>query len=78
MYEKDNKYYADWRDRQGKRKRKSFTSPKAALRFEEEQKEIARPKKRGVGKLLPTFSTPKPSKGRNTARIVPFTKRSSQ
>jgi len=40
MYEKAGKYYADWRDRSGKRKRKSFASRRAALTFEEEQKEI--------------------------------------
>ena len=38
MFEKNGKFYADWRDRKGTRKRKSFTSQRAALRFEEERK----------------------------------------
>jgi hypothetical protein len=41
MFEKDGKYYADWRDRAGTRKRKSFTSRRAALQYEADQKEIA-------------------------------------
>jgi hypothetical protein len=35
MFEKNGKYYADWRDRTGRRQRKSFTSQRAALRYEE-------------------------------------------
>ena len=62
MYEKGGKFYADWRDRNGQRKRKSFTSPRAALRFESEQKELARPKSRARGKALPTYSAPAISK----------------
>ena len=58
MYEKAGKFYADWRDRQGNRKRKSFTSPRAALKYEAEQKELARPKPRARGKALPTYSAP--------------------
>ena len=38
MYEKGGKYYADWRDRKGQRKRKSFNSKRAALTYEDEQK----------------------------------------
>lgn len=62
MYEKNGKFFADWRDRQGNRKRKSFTSPRAALRFEAEQKELARPRSRARGKHLPTYSAPATSK----------------
>jgi hypothetical protein len=45
MFAKDGKYYADWRDRSGKRLRLSFTSKRAALQHEAEQKELAHPKK---------------------------------
>ena len=31
MFQKGQKYYADWRDQSGNRKRKSFTSRRAAL-----------------------------------------------
>jgi hypothetical protein len=41
MYEKNGKYFADWRDRAGKRLRKSFNSPRAALQFEQQQRELA-------------------------------------
>jgi hypothetical protein len=58
MFEKDGKFYADWRDRTGKRKRKSSTSQRAALRFEMEQKELAHPKTKALGKQSRTFSAP--------------------
>lgn len=63
MYEKAGKFFADWRDAKGNRKRKSFTSPRAALRFEAEQKELANPKRKGRGTQLPTYSRP------TTARV---------
>lgn len=60
MYEKSGKFYADWRDRTGQRKRKSFNTARAALVFESEQKEIAHPKRRATRKpYAPSFS-PKP------------------
>ena len=37
MFEKSGKYYADWRDRNGKRLRKSFRTPRAALQYEIER-----------------------------------------
>ncbi len=43
MFEKSGKFYADWRDRTGARKRKSFASARAALRHEQEQKDAAHP-----------------------------------
>jgi periplasmic divalent cation tolerance protein len=46
MFEKGNKFYADWRDKLGKRKRKSFISKRAALVFEAEQKQINRRKRK--------------------------------
>ena len=60
MFEKQGKFYADWRDRKGKRTRKSFTSEKAALWFEAEMKEAAHPKQKARGKVSPIFSAPKP------------------
>ena len=58
MFEKQGKYFADWRDQTGRRQRKSFTSQRAALRFEEEQKELAHPKTQARAKLSPRFSVP--------------------
>ncbi len=58
MFEKQGKFYADWRDRKGVRKRKSFTSARAAIRFEEEQKELAHPKPKAQGRRSPRFSVP--------------------
>jgi len=46
MFKKDNKFYADWRDKQGKRKRKSFTSKRTALTYETEQKQLNRRKRK--------------------------------
>ncbi len=58
MYLKNGKYYADWRDRKGKRLRKSFTSERAALRFEAEQKELAHPKQKARSLESPKYSAP--------------------
>ena len=58
MFEKDGKFYADWRDRSGKRKRKSFTSQRAALHYEAEQKELAHPKRKALGRQSRKFSAP--------------------
>jgi hypothetical protein len=51
MFEKAGKFYADWRDRKGARKRKSFKSSRAALTFEAEQKELAHPKSPARGRM---------------------------
>jgi len=59
MFEKDGKFYADWRDRTGKRLRKSFNSKRAALQFEAQQKELAHPKTKALGRLSRTFSAPR-------------------
>ena len=37
MFEKQGKFFADWRDQHGQRKRKSFHTERAALTFEAEQ-----------------------------------------
>lgn len=58
MFEKNGKFYADWRDRSGKRLRKSFTSKRAAFQFEAEQKEVAHPKLRALGSQSRKFSAP--------------------
>lgn len=52
MFEKNGKFYADWRDRSGKRLRKSFTSKRAALMFEADQRELAHPKQNARGQAL--------------------------
>lgn len=57
MYEKDGKFYADWRDKRGARKRKSFRTERAALIFEREQKEIAHPKRKAKGQQSPNSFT---------------------
>jgi hypothetical protein len=58
MFEKAGKYYADWRDASGKRLRKSFTSKRAALQFEAEQKDATHPKTKALGTHSPRFSAP--------------------
>ena len=78
MFEKSGKFYADWRDRKGVRRRKSFTSPKAALKFEAEQKELAHPKSRGRGQVLPRYSAPVTGIAVRTARKPQSSKPSSR
>jgi len=68
LYEKGNKYFADWRDRKGLRHRKSFSSPEEAQAYELEQKERAHPKGNSKGqrspKLLHRGSERRPQKQR--------------
>ncbi|WP_109486933.1 hypothetical protein [Occallatibacter savannae] len=61
MFEKQGKFYADWRDRTGRRLRKSFTTRRAALQFEAEQKELAHPKSKARGQRSPRYSAPSTS-----------------
>ena len=89
MFEKAGKYYADWRDASGKRLRKTFSNPRAALAYEAEQKELAHPKPRARAQQSPTYSAPrssapapnrqrtttKPPK-RSSATLVPFRRKS--
>ena len=65
MYQKGPKFYADWRDASGKRLRKSFTSKRAALHFEAEQKELAHPKQTAKGRRRPYPSRGGPGRGTN-------------
>jgi hypothetical protein len=69
MFEKDGKFYADWRDRSGKRKRKSFTSKRAGLRFEEEMKEQAHPKKKTLGRPSPRYLASKSDSGKKNTTV---------
>ncbi len=53
MFEKNGSYYADWRDAKGQRIRKAFTTKRAALKYEAEQKSIiTAPKTNGARKPL--------------------------
>jgi hypothetical protein len=59
MFEKAGKFYADWRDQDGHRLRKSFKTRRAALQFEVEQKELAHPKQTARGQRSPRSSAPR-------------------
>jgi hypothetical protein len=59
MFEKSGKFYADWRERDGSRVRKSFTSKRAALAHENEMKALAHPKRRARGLQSPKDFAPK-------------------
>jgi hypothetical protein len=66
VYQKGNQYLADWRDRKGTRKRKSFTTPEEAPAYEQAEKGTARPKAR----LAAAKQSPMPSavsRGANTS-----------
>ncbi len=66
MFQKGEAYFADWRDRKGKRKRKSFETPESAIAYEDAQKAVARPKPNRAAvsrSLRPSLvSSPRPSK----------------
>lgn len=78
MYEKAGKFFADWRDRQGHRLRKSFTSARAALKFEAEQKELAHPKQPGRGRQSPRYSVPDTTRAAKPAPRPQLVRRSLQ
>jgi hypothetical protein len=69
MFEKEGRYYADWRDKDGNRKRKSFKNKNAALRYEEEQKELAHPKQKVRVSPSPRYCAPD-SKGRHGSQLL--------
>jgi hypothetical protein len=78
MFEKSGKYYADWRDRSGQRLRKAFTSKRAALLYEQEQKELAHPKQKARDSQSPKFSRLNCVGGSTTTQTMPRSpKRSS-
>src|ERR1035437_561563 len=77
MFEKDDKYYADWRNKAGQRLRKSFTSKRAALQREAEQKELAHPKQRATGKLSLISCSPRQKRGPVSPSLLQLAKPSS-
>jgi hypothetical protein len=72
MFEKDGKYYADWRNATGHRIRKSFKTKRAALTFEAEQKELAHPKQQARGIQQPTSYAPRTSAKVRTLAPAPL------
>lgn len=70
MFEKDGKFYADWRDTSGKRLRKSFINRRAALQHEADMKELAHPKQKAQGRRSPKSSAPSTSGSRNPIPIT--------
>lgn len=44
MFQKHNRFYADWKDRRGVRRRKAFVTAREAEVFELTQKSVVRPK----------------------------------
>lgn len=74
MFEKAGRFYADWRDDNGKRLRKSFTSKRAALQFEAEQKEATHPKHKALGQHSPKFSAPNSATRPHPTKAVTSTK----
>jgi len=71
MFEKQGKFYADWRDKKGVRHRKSFQTERAALRFEADQKEAAHPKAKARGLHSPKFSAPASTGSSPRQRTIP-------
>ena len=71
MFEKNGKWFADWFEADGHRRRKSFTSKSAAMRHEREMKAEKKAQRRGQsGKSSPRASVivmPR-TKGRSRAK----------
>jgi hypothetical protein len=89
MYIKGTRFYADWTDSEtGKRRRKSFTTAKAALIYEQERK-AANPKHKASGQSgkssSPSLRKPSnlsdtpsaPPASSSPTRVLPFRKNSA-
>jgi len=63
MHQEHNRFYADWYDRKGKRRRKAFLTAEAATAHELEQKAQSRPKKIGPAPKSPRSSAPISKRG---------------
>jgi len=66
MLHKSGKWFADWRDAQGRRRRKAFDSKPAALRYQARQRAEVLTKK--VHGSAPSATSPQP--GRNAGRAA--------
>ena len=66
MFQKANRYLADWRDKKGNRRRKSFATANEAQFYEDAQKANAHPKTPRVGRQSPSLS--RSSSGAKTTR----------
>ena len=70
MFQKGNRYLADWYDRKGNRRRKSFTTPEAAQAYEDVQRSTAHPKALRESKQLRKPSRNLRSTNRRVAALV--------
>ncbi|MDR3750776.1 MAG: divalent-cation tolerance protein CutA [Terracidiphilus sp.] len=74
MFEKNGKFYADWRNGKGSRLRKSFTSKRAALVFEAEQKQLSHRERKKRAKHPPLrlvlTTAPTPEEATRLARTL--------
>jgi hypothetical protein len=70
MHKEHNRWYADWYDRKGKRRRKAFPSAEQATLYEHDQKALSRPKKIGPAPKLLRSSRPISKRG-NPKEPVP-------
>jgi len=73
MFEKSGRFFADWRDEDQRRRRKSFRSARAAMLYETQMRERSS-KRRAQGQRWPT-SCAKTSSGQRTKTGTRSTKR---
>ena len=69
MFQKANAYYADWRDRKGKRHRKAFKNRIEAENYEAQQKDEVHPKSSGAARRSQP-SSPRTSRQRTRTTTV--------
>ena len=68
MMRKFGRYYADWETPEGKRKRKSFPTKKAALAFQTKQRNLTATKKAQASEPSPRSAKRGPRRTRSTTR----------
>jgi hypothetical protein len=72
MFEKSGKFFADWRDEDQRRRRKSFKTPRAAMLYETQMRERSS-KRRAQGQRWPK-SCADTSSGQHTKTVTRSTK----
>ena len=69
MFTKGSRFYADWRDKRGTRRRRAFTTAEEATAYEAEQKQRTHPKPKGPALKSPRSSGPTSKRGKRPVAV---------
>ncbi len=69
MFTKGSRFYADWRDKRGTRRRRAFTTAEEATTYEAEQTQRTHPKPKGPALKSPRSSGPISKRGKQSVAV---------